>query len=452
MLLAGCGQETPSVPAIIVTTPTTVAQPTEAPPSATPTPPSPSATPQATPTTTPPNSGSTSLPVEVIRGSAASPTLALTFDCGAGAGPLPSILQTLRANSAKVTFFVTGAFAEKFPDMVRQIAADGHEVSNHSYSHPNLTELSNAAIVEELTRAERILAPLIGRSSKPWMRMPFGARNPKVLEVVYQAGYSSIYWSIDSGDWQADATAGSVLNRAGNARNGDIVVEHCGAPQSAEALPAILNNLKARGLRVVTISELLGQGPTATAQDGSDLLAPVDKDRALAATYEPTDLVTITGVPTTRSGMRLRKEALNALTALWEEAKSKRLQLSVLSAYRSYQDQVAVYGELVTQMGEAEAGRVSARPGHSEHQLGTTVDFTSPGAGNDLVEAFSKTPEGAWLEENAHRYGYVMSYPQGKEAVTGYAYEPWHFRYVGTEAAAAVRRSGVTLHEYVLSR
>lgn len=401
----------------------------------------------------PQNPGGTSSLAEVVRGNTASPTLALTFDCGAGAGPLPSILQTLRANGVKVTFFVTGAFAEKFPDLVKQIAADGHEVSNHTYSHPDLTELSNAAIVEELNRGERILAPLIGRSSKPWMRMPFGARNPKVLEVVYQAGYSSIYWTLDSGDWLADATAGSVLDRAGNAKNGDIVVEHCGAPQSAEALPAILANLKARGMHVVTISELLGKPSPATALDGTfGLLSPVDKDRALAATYEPADLVTITGVPTTRSGLRLRKEALNALTALWEEAQSKGLQLSVLSAYRSYQDQVAVYGALVNQMGETEAGRVSARPGHSEHQLGTTVDFTSPGAGNDLVEAFSKTPEGAWLEENAHRYGYVMSYPQGKEAVTGYAYEPWHFRYVGTEAAAAVRRSGATLHEYVLSR
>ena len=99
-----------------------------------------------------------------------------------------------------------------------------------------------------------------------------------------------------------------------------------------------------------------------------------------------------------------------------------------------------------------QALRQSARPGHSEHQMGTTMDITSPSVGNDLVSAFGDTPEGKWLAANAHTFGFVMSYPPGKEATTGYIYEPWHFRYVGKAEAAAVRASGLTLHEYLLKR
>ena len=101
-------------------------------------------------------------------------------------------------------------------------------------------------------------------------------------------------------------------------------------------------------------------------------------------------------------------------------------------------------------VGEAEANRFSARPGYSEHQLGTTIDFTSRRAEFDLTNAFGATPEGQWLDENAVRYGFVMSYPPDKEDITGYVYEPWHFRYVGEEVAAEVRREGITLHEYLL--
>ena len=78
--------------------------------------------------------------------------------------------------------------------------------------------------------------------------------------------------------------------------------------------------------------------------------------------------------------------------------------------------------------------------------------MTSPAVGSDLVEAFGGTPEGRWLQGNAYRYGFVMSYPEGKEAITGYAYEPWHYRYVGVEAATSVHQRSVTLHEYLAAR
>ena len=84
--------------------------------------------------------------------------------------------------------------------------------------------------------------------------------------------------------------------------------------------------------------------------------------------------------------------------------------------------------------------------------MGTAMDITSPSVSNDLVESFGATLEGKWLAANAATFGFVLSYPPGKEAITGYIYEPWHFRYVGKDQAAAVRGSGLTLHEYLLRR
>jgi hypothetical protein len=114
-----------------------------------------------------------------------------------------------------------------------------------------------------------------------------------------------------------------------------------------------------------------------------------------------------------------------------------------VSAYRSYDAQVAAYEENRAIHGD-DVDRFSARPGHSEHQLGTTVDVSSASAAYAL-EGFEGTPEAEWVATNSWRFGFIVSYPEGKEEVTGYAYEPWHIRYVGKETAAAVRQSGLTL-------
>ena len=99
--------------------------------------------------------------------------------------------------------------------------------------------------------------------------------------------------------------------------------------------------------------------------------------------------------------------------------------------------------------GPSSTGSTSARPGHSEHQLGTTADLTSANVGFQLSEGFGDTPEGAWVRENSWKYGFIISYPAGTEGITGYAYEPWHIRYVGEATAADVHASGLTLHEYL---
>lgn len=178
-----------------------------------------------------------------------------------------------------------------------------------------------------------------------------------------------------------------------------------------------------------------------------DILAPLDKEHRLPADCAPDDLRDIQA-SMARGPQRMRTAAAEALGELVAAARGQGYSLFAISTYRSYDDQVAAYEENRAIYGD-DVDRYSARPGHSEHQLGTTVDVSTAGAGYEL-EPFEGTPEAMWLAQNASYYGFIVSYPEGKEQITGYAHEPWHIRYVGKDTAAKVRESGLTLHEYLL--
>jgi D-alanyl-D-alanine carboxypeptidase len=121
----------------------------------------------------------------------------------------------------------------------------------------------------------------------------------------------------------------------------------------------------------------------------------------------------------------------------------------VRSTFRSYDEQVTTFQYWVSRLGEAQAKRESAPAGHSEHQLGTTADLAVASINWELIEEFGGTPEGKWLAANAYRYGFALSYPQGGEAETGYIWEPWHIRYVGTPCAAAWKSSNLILVRFL---
>lgn len=162
------------------------------------------------------------------------------------------------------------------------------------------------------------------------------------------------------------------------------------------------------------------------------LLLRADKRKGLAESFEPADLVPLdnTGLVVSRSGLKLRKPALDALIEMDREARNLGIALPVSSAYRSFAYQKEVFARNVKEMGELEASRVSARPGASQHQLGTAIDFGS------ITDAFAQTKAGVWLASNAGRFGFSLSYPEGMESATGYVWESWHYRYIGKEAAA----------------
>lgn len=135
-------------------------------------------------------------------------------------------------------------------------------------------------------------------------------------------------------------------------------------------------------------------------------------------------------------------EALAAFEEMCSAAANDGIYLFSVSGYRSYSLQDYLYNEFKSQRGTEGADMVSARPGHSEHQSGLAFDV------NTTSFAFIGTPEAQWLAKNSYRYGFIIRYPEGKEEITGYSYEPWHIRYVGTEFADTIYKSGLTLEEY----
>lgn len=177
--------------------------------------------------------------------------------------------------------------------------------------------------------------------------------------------------------------------------------------------------------------------PTPVASsDPSSYQVIVNKKHPLSPlSYEPADLVTI-------GSQRLRTVPATAIRQMQADS-GANVSITPASGYRSYQTQVSVYNSYVAKDGQAQADTYSARPGYSEHQTGLTMDF-SP-----IDDAFANTSQFTWLQANAYRYGFVLRYPQGKTDITGYMYEPWHWRYIGVEAATDMHTKGVqTLEEY----
>lgn len=168
----------------------------------------------------------------------------------------------------------------------------------------------------------------------------------------------------------------------------------------------------------------------------ADQLVLVDKKVALPNDYEPKDLVLLRNysLPLNRNDLKFRKAYVPALQALSKAAKKAGLNLVFSSAYRSWIYQRDLFQSYVNKDGVATADRYSARAGHSQHQLGTVIDFGS------ITPEFADTAEGQWLAEHAGEFGLSMSYPEAQEALTGYQFEPWHFRYLGVAACAVQKK------------
>ncbi|MDM5298418.1 M15 family metallopeptidase [Bacillus pumilus] len=189
-----------------------------------------------------------------------------------------------------------------------------------------------------------------------------------------------------------------------------------------------------------------------TIQNPDNILALVNKEYALPGTYKPSDLV----VPKVEFSFSediekryIRKEAAKALEKLFQQAKKENYELAAVSGYRSFDRQKVIFDSEVKIKGKQQAQEVVALPGESEHQTGLAMDISSKSAGYEISEKFGETPDGKWVAKNAYKYGFIIRYPKGKEDITKYDYEPWHLRYVGKEAAKAMRDHDLTFEEYM---
>lgn len=237
------------------------------------------------------------------------------------------------------------------------------------------------------------------------------------------------------------------------------------SPASSPSVSPLASSAPAEGSATPTESATLSDSPSATpsgspseSQTASASLAAarpsvesspeslrcmVNKMRPFAQiAWEPNDLVDF-------EGQQLRAEAARAARTMMDAAKAEGVTLTVSSAYRSYAVQQQTYQHWVSVNGQRLADQLSARPGYSEHQTGLAIDFSSP-EGCRLEECYEDTRAGRWLAKNAPNYGFILRFPKGQQAITGYLFEPWHYRYLGKDLAAQYTVSGAgTLEEFL---
>jgi len=193
-------------------------------------------------------------------GSAQDKEVALTFDDGAEAEWTPKVLDILKQKNVRATFFIIGKQAQKYPEILRQINADNHIIGDHTFDHTDLTKLDTQQVDQEIEKCALIIHDIIGKTPR-LVRPPFGFHNPTVDNIVYSKGKIIVLWSLDTEDWtglDANTIKARILPKM---QNGFIVLQHDGENSklggSVQALPDIIDGLKAQGYTFVTIPDLL---------------------------------------------------------------------------------------------------------------------------------------------------------------------------------------------------
>jgi len=182
--------------------------------------------------------------------------IALTFDDGPAPGATPKILEVLKKEGVKATFFVVGKMAEKYPLLLKQICEEGHDVGNHTYSHPDLTKLSKEDILKELEKTRLLIKKITGEDTYLF-RPPGGKYDNKVIVTTTLAGYKVILWTDYPGDYGCPSSKLIYQKVVSKAEEEGIILLHNGLNTTLEVLPKIISELKKRKYRFVTISELM---------------------------------------------------------------------------------------------------------------------------------------------------------------------------------------------------
>lgn len=188
--------------------------------------------------------------------------IALTIDAAWADDKTEFILETLDKYNIKATFFLCGFWAEKYPDIVKRIDAEGHQIGNHTATHPHMNKLSSQQIIDELKKYDDILESIIGKRSTLF-RAPYGEYNDNVITTVRNAGYEVIQWDIDTVDWREERSAETILNSVlPKLKSGSIILSHNNGFKIEQYLPTLIETALGQGYEFVTIGELLLDGPT----------------------------------------------------------------------------------------------------------------------------------------------------------------------------------------------
>lgn len=194
-------------------------------------------------------------PKPVYNGNPAKPQVALACNVFWGEEHLPAMLDALDRHNVKITFFLGGTWVAEHPEIARELARRGHELANHSYSHPHPNSLSRESNKAQIIRTEKLVAEVTGVTTKLYAP-PYGEFNATVLEAAAELGYTTIMWSIDTIDWRQPPAEKIISKVSGKLHNGAIILIHPTVP-TAQALPELLFRIKEKGFSILPVSSIL---------------------------------------------------------------------------------------------------------------------------------------------------------------------------------------------------
>lgn len=182
--------------------------------------------------------------------------VAFTMNCAWNADDIDSILQTLKENNTKITFFMVGDWIDKFPDMVKKIYEEGHEIASHSNTHPHVNNLTYEQNIEEIEKSNDKIEKITGKRTKIY-RAPYGEYNNTVIKAAQDKGYYTIQWNLDTLDYTG-LTGDEMWSRIGDKlKSGDIILSHNGTKHTADSLDMLIKNIKQKGYEIVKVSDLI---------------------------------------------------------------------------------------------------------------------------------------------------------------------------------------------------
>lgn len=212
------------------------------------------------------------------------PTVALTFDDGPARGKTDAILDYLAAEEVPATFFVLGENAKRCPDLLERMVHEGHEIGNHTFSHPNLTKLTHSQVREEIKKTQDAVYEAAGILPR-FFRPPYGAANLTTMSVLSNQNLAAVFWSIDPQDWKGGAEAQIVASVTEGLQNGAIILLHEKSPNTLQSLPGIVQAVRSRGLEFETISSMFG-APTSAPEPKQIASAGFESSQAAAKEAE----------------------------------------------------------------------------------------------------------------------------------------------------------------------
>lgn len=182
--------------------------------------------------------------------------VALTMNCAWNADDIDQILEVLKQNNVKITFFLVGDWIDKFPEVVKKIYEDGHEIASHSNTHPHVNNLTYEENIEEIEKSNEKIEKITGQRTQIY-RAPYGEYNNTVIQAAQDKGYYTIQWSLDTLDYTG-LTGDEMWNRIQDKiKAGDIILTHNGTKYTADSLDMLIKNIKQKGFEIVTVSNLI---------------------------------------------------------------------------------------------------------------------------------------------------------------------------------------------------